>query len=182
MRTLGSTRSQRRLTQGTSTAQPTLALPSINPSLYFPNTPIEYPHSKPTTHPHMIFTIAVHGAPYASQANHHALRFCSACVAKGHKIKRVFFYHEAVLTALSTHVYPQEEGNPTQDWRDFAHQNNVELAVCIANGLKRGVLSASESSRYEKQTATLEDGFELVGLGQLIEAIATSDRYVEFPA
>lgn len=130
----------------------------------------------------MIFTIAVHGAPYASQSNQHALKFSEAAIAAGHQISRIFFYHEGVYAALNSRVPPQDEGDVTAEWQAFAQQNDVELAVCIANGLKRGILSEGERARYEKSSATLADGFELVGLGQLIDAIATSDRYIEFPA
>lgn len=130
----------------------------------------------------MKFTIAVHGAPYASQSNHHALEFCRACIAADHQIERVFFYHEGVYVALGSQVPPQEESDPTQAWQLLAQNHNFELAVCIANGLKRGVINASEANRYDIDAATLAHGFVLVGLGQLIDAIAASDRYVEFPA
>lgn len=130
----------------------------------------------------MIFTIAVHGSPYASQANQHALAFCRAAVESGHAITRVFFYHEGVLTALNSQVPPQGDGDILAGWQAFSAENKVELAVCIANGLKRGVVSEGERIRYDKVAATLAEGFELVGLGQLIDAIASSKRYVEFPA
>ncbi len=130
----------------------------------------------------MNFTIAVHGAPYASFANERALKFCAATVAAGHTITRVFFYHEAVLVGLNSSVPPQEEVDLQAAWRVFAESHRTELAVCIANGIKRGVLSQGEQQRYEKTAATLAPPFELVGLGQLIDAIAESERYVEFPA
>ena len=130
----------------------------------------------------MQFTIAVHSPPHASTANHHALSFCRAAVAAGHTITRVFFYHEGVYTALSSQVSPQGETDYLGQWQVFAQQHALELAVCIANGLKRGVISQDESARYDKSVATLADGFTLVGLGQLIDAIASSERYVEFVA
>ncbi|MEM9622377.1 MAG: sulfurtransferase complex subunit TusD [Pseudomonadota bacterium] len=130
----------------------------------------------------MKFTIAVHGAPYGSFANERALKFCQACVASGHEIVRVFFYHEAVLSGLNSTVPPQDEIDVTQAWADFADTHQTELAVCIANGIKRGVLSDTEQARYDKPSPTLAQPFELVGLGQLIDAMASSDRYVEFPA
>ena len=58
----------------------------------------------------------------------------------------------------------------------------VELAVCIASGIKRGVLSEEERARYEKTSNSLAEPFTLVGLGQLISAINEADRYIEFPA
>jgi len=130
----------------------------------------------------MIFTVAVHSPPYASGANHHALRFCEAALRAGHDIARVFFYHEGVYTALDTQVPPQDEGDTLARWQAMAQDHNIELAVCIANALKRGVLSGDEQARYEKSAANLAAPFELVGLGQLIDAIANSERYIEFPA
>ena len=130
----------------------------------------------------MKFTIAVHGAPYASNASQSALAFAHAALAAGHEIARVFFFHEGVLTGLNSVVPPQDERDVTADWVALAQDHEVELAVCIANALKRGVLNAPEQKRYEKPSATLADAFELVGLGQLIDAITSSDRYVEFPA
>ncbi len=100
----------------------------------------------------------------------------------GHTITSIFFYHEAVLTALNSQVPPQGERDIAAEWAAFGVQHDIELAVCIANGLKRGVISDGEKDRYDKPATTLADGFELVGLGQLIDAIANSDRYVEFPA
>ena len=94
----------------------------------------------------------------------------------------MFFYHEAVQTALNSRVPPQGERDISSDWVEFGRAHQIELAVCIANGLKRGVLSTGEQKRYDMPAATLAVGFELVGLGQLIDAIAASERYVEFPA
>ncbi len=130
----------------------------------------------------MIFTVAVHSPPYASSANHHALQFCRTAIDAGHGIARVFFYHEGVYTALNSQVPPQDEGDIVLQWQQLAADHNLELAVCIANALKRGVLSADEQKRYERAAATLAEPFQLVGLGQLIDAIASSDRYIEFPA
>ena len=130
----------------------------------------------------MLFTVAVHNPPYTASANHHALSFCRAALAAGHNIARVFFYHEGVYTALNAQVTPQDEGDTLAQWQHLAAAHDIELAVCIANALKRGVVSEQEQVRYDKSAATLAEPFQLVGLGQLIDAIAMSDRYIEFPA
>ena len=130
----------------------------------------------------MIFTIAVHGAPYETQANEHALAFCEATVAAGHQIAQVFFYHGGVNVANGAITPPQGQRNLSEAWLQLSQSHNVELAVCIANGLKRGILSADEAKRYGNDHATIGTGFELVGLGQLIAATLESDRYIEFPA
>lgn len=131
----------------------------------------------------MNYALAVHGAPYAGQAAAHALSFAHAVLAGGHSIERVFFYHDGVYQGLAAQVPPQDHHNTDQlkRWQQLARQG-VELGICIASGIKRGVVNESEQARYELENATLASGFELVGLGQLIAAINSADRYVEFPA
>ncbi len=130
----------------------------------------------------LIFTVAVHGSPYGSTAHQRAQALVGAIIRAGHAVKRVFFYHEAVYVALDSRVVPQDERDVTAVWQSLARQHELELAVCIANASKRGILSAAEAERHERPHASLADDFELVGLGQLIEAVAQSDRYVEIPA
>ena len=128
----------------------------------------------------MKFVLAVQGAPHNSESGEHALGFANAVLAAGHTIERIFFYHDGVLQALQTQVTPQGETNLAAQWQALAAQG-VELAVCIASAIKRGVVNETERERYEQTAATLADGFELVGLGQLIAGIQQSDRYIEFP-
>ena len=128
----------------------------------------------------MKFVLAVHGAPHNSESGEHALGFANAVLAEGHTIERIFFYHDGVLQALQTQVTPQGETNLAAQWQALAGQG-IELAVCIASAIKRGVVNETERERYEQTAATLADGFELVGLGQLIAGIQQSDRYIEFP-
>ena len=129
----------------------------------------------------MRYTIAIHSAPYGGYGGRTGLNFARAALAAGHEISRVFFYHEGVYHALSSAVAPQGEADATAAWSTFHAETGVELAVCIASGIKRGVLSEEERDRYDRTAATLAPGFELVGLGQLVDAILTSDRYIEFP-
>ena len=128
------------------------------------------------------FTLAVYGSPYASMAHTHALKFSSALLTQGHTITRIFFYREGVYAALNARVAPQDEGDVTAQWQALQSEYDLSLHVCIANALKRGIVDQSEAERYDKSGATIAAGFELVGLGQLIDGMLTSDRYIEFPA
>lgn len=130
----------------------------------------------------MNIAIAVHGAPYSSQAALSALRFCRAAVAAGHQVPRVFFYHDGVYTASALTVAPQDEPSPQADWVELAESAGIELAVCIAAALKRGLVDADEQRRYELAASNVHPAFAIVGLGQLIEAIGSSDRFVTFAA
>lgn len=128
----------------------------------------------------MIFSLAIYSAPYSSQANDSAYRFATALLAQGHKLYRIFFYHDGVHAATSLSTPQQDEFNFTAAWQTLAHEHNVDLVVCIAAALKRGILNNQESLRYEKTAANLAQGFEISGLGQLIDAAVMSDRLITF--
>lgn len=131
----------------------------------------------------MKYALAVHGAPYSSNAAEHALDFADALLARGHQIERVFFFHEGVYQGLNSQVPPQNRYNLNlaERWASL-HNSGTELATCIASGIKRGVVNEAEQARYDLPSDTLSNTFELVGLGQLIGAITSADRYVEFPS
>ena len=130
----------------------------------------------------MVISIAVHGAPYASQASHSALRFSECALARGHVIHRIFFYHEGVLAAGNHGIAPQDEEDIHAGWVALQQSHGIELAACIGNSVKRGMLNEEERDRYEKAAATVDSRFTIVGLGQLVDAIAACDRFVTFAA
>ncbi len=61
-------------------------------------------------------------------------------------------------------------------WGEFAAQENVDLVVCVASALKRGIVDSDESRRYNKPSGNLASGFNLSGLGQWIDACINADR------
>jgi len=130
----------------------------------------------------MEFSVIVHGAPFSSQSALSAHRFATAALTHGHSIRRVFFYHDGVRAADAAVVVPQEDTSVRDRWVALHQEHNVELAVCIAAALKRGVLDEVESDRYQIPAATIHPAFTLVGLGQLIEASASADRVITFGA
>ena len=99
----------------------------------------------------MKLALAVHGAPYSSQASDSALRFARAALAAGHHIPRVFFYHDGVHTASALAVPPQDEPSPQREWVDLADAHGIELAVCIALSLV--FVAASKVARLRKARA-----------------------------
>ena len=128
----------------------------------------------------MKFSIAVFGAPYSSQAALSALHFATAVIRSKHELYRVFFYHDGVYTGNSLNSPPQDEIDLHREWQIFARHNQVELVVCIASALRRGILDSAEAERYEKQGSNLGPEFVIAGLGQLIEAGLASDRLITF--
>ena len=130
----------------------------------------------------MLFSLIIQASPFSTQSTGTAYRFASALLAEGHQIHRIFFYSDAVLTASKLVATPQDESDLPSLWQTLAQEHDLDLVVCIAAAVKRGIINATEAQRYEKSAENLADGFELSGLGQLAEAIALSDRVVTFGA
>ncbi|WP_019530317.1 sulfurtransferase complex subunit TusD [Dasania marina] len=130
----------------------------------------------------MKFSLVILAAPYSDQSVSTALRFATALLEQGHEIFRVFFYHNGVYASNALITPPQDEPNIPQQWQQLAQQHSIDMVSCIASALKRGVLDETEAQRYEQPSHNLQAGFELSGLGQLIEASALSDRVVSFGA
>jgi tRNA 2-thiouridine synthesizing protein D len=91
-------------------------------------------------------------------------------------------YHAAVNIANSLAVQPQDERDTGAEWAAFAEAHGIELAVCVAAALRRGVLSSDEAARYERAAANVKTPYQIVGLGQLIEAAIVADRFITFSA
>lgn len=127
----------------------------------------------------MIFSITIVSAP-SSQASYSAYRFAKALLEQGHSLYRVFFYHDSVYHGSDLNCSPQDENDLTMLWQQLQQAHNIDTVVCIAAAIKRGVLDTSEAERYEKQTHNLAQGFELAGLGQLVDAAVVSDRMITF--
>lgn len=119
-------------------------------------------------------------APPSSQTSLSALRFCQALLKKGHNISRVFFYGDGVYNANSLLSPPSDENNMEQLWRDFGSYEEVELVVCIAAAVRRGLLNEEEAKRYNKPANNIQAPFIVSGLGQMIEGAVLADRSITF--
>ncbi len=128
----------------------------------------------------MIFSLAVYSAPYSSQASYSAYQFAVATLNQGHRLHRVFFYQDGIHNSTSLAAPPQDEFNLQQAWQQLAKEHDLDLVVCIAAALRRGVLNESEAKRYDKTSHNLAEGFNISGLGQLVEAAVISDKLINF--
>lgn len=130
----------------------------------------------------MKFSLVIQASPFSHQSTATAFRFAQTLLDEGHELFRVFFYAEATLIANNQICSPQGETDLPQQWQTLAEEHQLDLVVCIAAAVKRGVIDDNEAKRYEKASGNLRETFELSGLGQLAEAIAISDRVVTFGA
>lgn len=126
------------------------------------------------------FALAVFAAPYSNQASFSAYQFAQALLRQGHHLVRVFFYQDGVHNATQLAAPPQDEFDLPSAWQQLARDHQLDMVVCIAAALRRGVLDNQEANRYEKSAANLAPSFNLSGLGQLVEAAVVADRLVCF--
>jgi tRNA 2-thiouridine synthesizing protein D len=117
----------------------------------------------------MKFGILVNEGPYTHQASDTAYQFAKAALEKGHKIHRVFFYHDGVNNSTRLTEPPQDDRHIVQRWQKLAADHKLDLVVCVAAALRRGI-----------KDENLAEGFRISGLGQLIETGIQADRLVTF--
>lgn len=125
------------------------------------------------------FTILINAAPFSQQGAHSAYQFAKAVLSKGHKIVRIFFYGDGIYNGNDFSRLPQDETNLIFQWQKLAEEHGLELVICVSAALRRGVLDNIEAERQDK-ISNLAAGFTISGLGQLIDAIAQSDRFIVF--
>lgn len=117
----------------------------------------------------MKFGILIKQGPFTHQASDTAYRFTVAALAKGHEIYRVFFYNDGVYNSNKLSEPQTDDRNLVSLWKELAAEHDVDLVVCIAAALRRGM-----------KEEILEDGFRISGLGQLVEAGIEADRTIVF--
>ena len=113
--------------------------------------------------------ILVNEGPYQHEASDSAYLFCKAALESGHEIDRVFFYHDGVNNSTKLTEPPQDDRNVVTRWSKLAEEHGVDLVVCVAAALRRGIVDD-----------VLAKGFRISGLGQLVESAIRSDRLVVF--
>jgi len=117
----------------------------------------------------MDIAILINEGPFTHQASDSAYRFAVAAIAKGHKVARVFFYNDGVYNANKLSEPQTDDRNLVALWAELGTENDIDLVVCIAAALRRGI-----------KDENLKDGFRISGLGQLVEAGIQNDRLVVF--
>ena len=128
----------------------------------------------------MRFAIMVTGPAYGTQQASSALQFAHALLEEGHELSRVFFYQEGVYNANLLTSPASDEFDLVRGWQQINQQFGVELNICVAAALRRGVVDETEAKRLGLTSSNLQSGFNLSGLGSLAEASLTCDRVVHF--
>ncbi|MGA1104192.1 MAG: sulfurtransferase complex subunit TusD [Pseudomonadales bacterium] len=128
----------------------------------------------------MQFALLIQGSPTSSQSLLSAHAFACSAITSGHSIQRAFFYHDAVLIGSDHLAPPQDEPNVQALWQALGSEHDIPLILCVASCLRRGILDEREAQRFEKPSPSLAKGFEIGGLGQLIDGALNADRTLTF--
>lgn len=105
----------------------------------------------------------------------HALTLAQALIEKKQEV-RVFFYQDGVCVANQLQWVPDDQRNLSLEWAKLG----IRLPVCVSAALARGITDQENAQRHQLHSNNLAPGFELVGLGELAEAVQTTDRLVRF--
>ena len=98
----------------------------------------------------MKFGILIKQGPFTHQASDTAYRFTVAALAKGHEIYRVFFYNDGVYNSNKLSEPQTDDRNLVSLWSELAAEHDLDLVVCIAAALRRGM-----------KEEILEEGFRI---------------------
>lgn len=105
----------------------------------------------------------------------HALGLAQALKQKNESF-RVFFYQDGVNVANALQWVPDDQRKLTSEWQKL----EICLPVCVSAALARGISDAENAQRHNLQQHNLADQFELVGLGELADALQTAERLIQF--
>ncbi|SEK81724.1 tRNA 2-thiouridine synthesizing protein D [Kosakonia sacchari] len=128
----------------------------------------------------MRFALMVTGPAYGTQQASSAYQFALALLETGHTLSSVFFYREGVNNANALTAPASDEFDLVRAWQRLHDEQQVELHICVAAALRRGVVDDNEAERLALPAANLQAGFSLTGLGALAEAAFSCDRVVQF--
>lgn len=127
----------------------------------------------------MRFCLLILGAP-GSSTTRSAYRFAATALAQGHRISRLFFYHEGVHNASALMAPPRDEAHLPGDWAALIREHELAATVCVASGVRKGVMDDAQAQRLGRQQGNARPEFDVAGLGDLVSAAADADRVITF--
>lgn len=129
------------------------------------------------TKENLSYSIIITQSPALYESHQTGQKLAQEILSSGDVIDRIFFYQDGAYVGLKNQIPGQGLLASYEGWVELKNNHSVPLHICIANGLRRGVVDNTESNRYE-QLETLHPDFQLSGLGELVEAFQSSNRII----
>lgn len=124
---------------------------------------------------YLMSTVLLITSPPTSIHAWHALGLAQALHDK-QEVFRVFFYQDGVQVANNLLWVPDDQRNLAHEWKKLS----IRLPVCVSAALARGITDAENAQRHCLNHHNLAEGFELVGLGELADAVQLAHRLIQF--
>lgn len=128
----------------------------------------------------MHYALLVLSSPIDGNCLLSAVRFAGAVIAKGHTLDTVFFSDAATAVGLKGLAAPQDEVSNQAAWQTLAREHDIDLVLCVASAMQRGVHSVDDLPKDSALQSSLAEGFRIGGLGQLVSATHVADRVLTF--
>jgi sulfur relay protein TusD/DsrE len=113
------------------------------------------------------FLILVNESPWGSGLSLSACRFITALIDSGSQVSAVFFREDGVYNALQGKVCDAGTPELLVKWEAFSDNYGTRLLLCSSSVQRRINEPASPP-------------FEIAGLAEMLELMASSDRVVSF--
>lgn len=114
----------------------------------------------------MKFSLIVYSSPAAAGSTT-ALNFARALLEQGHQLYRVFFYGDGVCNGAPAETATTTQPEPGSQWSELGRRHELDLVLCVTAAELCGITYPAE-------------GFQLSGLGQMVDAMVNSDRCLTF--
>jgi tRNA 2-thiouridine synthesizing protein D len=127
----------------------------------------------------MKYAIQINSGCCQSQAAETGYQFIKAALVQGHRILRVFFYHDGVYNGFGAAARPEDRPPASRRWSLLAEESGVDLVLCVSAVQRRG-LGSAEGMQASDLDRALVPGFRIGGLGLWMEACLEADRFLVF--
>ena len=128
----------------------------------------------------MKYTLLVTASLNNISAHRRAIKFADALLCANHSIHMIFFYGAGAAIGHASRNRKFNEGDSYIDWSSISEKARTQLVLCVSSALNEGIVDAKEATREKTASATIASGFEVGGIGSLVEAITKSDRLLCF--
>lgn len=122
----------------------------------------------------------VHGTSYANQSSRSALKYAQAVINRGHTLKAIFFYQEAVYHANALSIVPTDESDARSSFKALNKSHNTPLLLCVTAAEKRGVIDKEQAKLEALNHFNLDEAFTVAGLAEMAAIAAETDYVVQF--
>lgn len=95
----------------------------------------------------MIYTLIVTTNHLTNGRN--ALKIAEELLSTDNKINCIYFLFDGTYVANKFIDMPTDEFDLTRAWSDFAAKNAIQLSVCSASGLRRGIADGSIANQFK---------------------------------